>query len=173
MKATGIIRRIDELGRIVIPKEIRKSLRIKDGESLEIYVDDNSNIILQKYSTLKEMVDLSQQLTDAFYRNYKKTILISDSNNIIACSGEKKKFLGKNIGVDIENKMITFESKLFSNSDFKILEDSEYKGSFCYSCILNNGECVGFIMCIDNDIVLDDEYLALKMVVSFLENYLS
>ena len=63
MKATGIIRRIDALGRIVIPKEMRKSLRIKEGENLEIFVDSNDNIVLKKYSAIKNLEDLAQSLT--------------------------------------------------------------------------------------------------------------
>ena len=61
---TGVIRRIDELGRIVIPKEIRRSLRIKEGESLEILVD-NENIILKKYSLIKNLNDFAQNITDS------------------------------------------------------------------------------------------------------------
>ncbi len=87
MKATGIIRRIDELGRIVIPKEIRKALRIKDGENLEIYVDGAENIILRKYSAIRKMSDFAQDSTDAIYSLIKHNVIIVDNHSVIAVSG--------------------------------------------------------------------------------------
>ena len=74
MKATGVIRRIDELGRIVIPKEIRKNLRIKEGESLEIYVDNEDRIILKKYSLMKNMEEFVVLLADSLYSLIHKNI---------------------------------------------------------------------------------------------------
>ena len=71
MKATGIIRRIDDLGRIVIPKEIRKKLKINEGENIEIYIDDLEHIILKKYSNLKNVKDIAQKITDSIYSCFK------------------------------------------------------------------------------------------------------
>ena len=102
MKTTGIVRRIDELGRIVIPKEIRKSLRIKEGESLEILID-NEDIILKKYSVIKNLNDFAQNITDSIYSFIKNNILITDTNSILAVSGPlKKELLNKSIGTDLE-----------------------------------------------------------------------
>lgn len=67
MKATGVVRRIDELGRIVIPKEIRKTMRIREGENIEIFIDGNQNIVLKKYSIIKKLGDFAQSFTDAIY----------------------------------------------------------------------------------------------------------
>ena len=72
MKATGVVRRIDDLGRIVIPKEIRRSLKINDGDSLEIFVDTNE-VILKKYSLLDDMVDLSKKLVNTVKKVYNKS----------------------------------------------------------------------------------------------------
>ena len=91
---TGVIRRIDELGRIVIPKEIRRSLRIKEGESLEILVD-NENIILKKYSLIKNLNDFAQNITDSIKSFIKNSVLICDTDSIIAVSGDLKKQLLK------------------------------------------------------------------------------
>ena len=74
MKATGVIRRIDELGRIVIPKEIRKNLRIKEGENLEIFVDKNEQIILKKYSLMKNLDSFVENLADSLNSLLKKNI---------------------------------------------------------------------------------------------------
>ena len=97
MKATGVIRRIDDLGRVVIPKEIRKNLRIKDGDNLEIYVQKDE-VILKKYSMMNKINDLAQELTDAIYTFMKHTIFITDTDQIVAGSGPlKKDFINKNI----------------------------------------------------------------------------
>ena len=87
MKATGIIRRIDELGRIVIPKEIRKTLRIKEGESLEIFVDNSENIVLKKYSIIKKMDDFAQDFVDAICSFIKHNVIIANNDTILAVSG--------------------------------------------------------------------------------------
>ena len=85
MKATGVVRRIDELGRIVIPKEIRKNFRIKEGENVEIYIDDN-NIILKKYSELKNVSDISSNIIDSVFSVINKDIIITDMSNIMELS---------------------------------------------------------------------------------------
>ena len=90
MKATGIIRRIDDLGRVVIPKEIRKNLRIKEGDNLEIFVV-NEDIILKKYSMMNKINDLAQELTDAIYTFMKHSIFITDTDQVVAASGPLKK----------------------------------------------------------------------------------
>ena len=74
MKATGVVRRIDELGRIVIPKEIRRTLRIHEGENIEIYIDEKENIVLKKYSVMKKLGDFAQSFTDSIYSFLKHTI---------------------------------------------------------------------------------------------------
>ena len=103
MKTTGVVRRIDDLGRIVIPKEIRRTLRIHDGESLEIFVD-NEIITLKKYSSLNELANVSKILVESINKEINKDIIITDRDNVIAASGvNKKKYMGKNISSYLEN----------------------------------------------------------------------
>ena len=92
MKSTGVVRRIDDLGRIVIPKEIRRNLRIKEGENLEIFIE-NENIILKKYSMMNKINDLSQELTDAIYTFTKHNVFITDTDSVVAGSGKLKKII--------------------------------------------------------------------------------
>ena len=87
MKTTGVIRRIDELGRIVIPKEIRKNLRIKNGDSLEIFLESD-NIILKKYSQLETIENVSVDYVEAFNSIIKHNIIVTDRDKVIAVSGE-------------------------------------------------------------------------------------
>ena len=91
MKATGIVRRIDDLGRIVIPKEIRRTLRIREGDPLEIYTDKEGEVILKKYSPIGEMSEFASQFADSLNQTSGHISCISDRDSIIAVSGASKK----------------------------------------------------------------------------------
>ncbi|SFJ35599.1 stage V sporulation protein T [Thermoflavimicrobium dichotomicum] len=106
MKATGIVRRIDDLGRVVIPKEIRRTLRIREGDPLEIFVDRDGEVILKKYSPIGELSDFAQEFAEALYENLHHITLISDRDQVIAVAGaSKKEYLNKPIGEIVENCM--------------------------------------------------------------------
>lgn len=91
MKATGIVRRIDELGRIVIPKEIRRTLRIREGDPLEIYTDREGGIILKKYSPIGELAAFAQDFAEALSQTLGMTAVISDRDTVLAAGGEHKR----------------------------------------------------------------------------------
>ena len=93
MKATGIVRRIDDLGRVVIPKEIRRTLRIKEGSPLEIFTDREGEIILKKYSPIGELAGFSSQYADSLAQTLGCLVCICDLDQIIAASGSGKKEL--------------------------------------------------------------------------------
>lgn len=102
MKATGIVRKIDDLGRIVIPKEIRKGLRIRVGDPLEIYVEKNGEIILKKYAPMGDLLKISEQYADTLFSTAGFSVCITDTDTIIAVSGcPKKEYLDKEINDNI------------------------------------------------------------------------
>lgn len=106
MKATGIVRRIDDLGRVVIPKEIRRTLRIREGDPLEIFVDRDGEVILKKYSPIGELGEFAKEYADSLYEAIGHTALIADRDTIIAVAGApKKEFLNKPIGSLVERAM--------------------------------------------------------------------
>ncbi|HWI54523.1 MAG TPA: stage V sporulation protein T [Desulfobacteria bacterium] len=106
MKATGIVRRIDDLGRVVIPKEIRRTLRIREGDPLEIFVDREGEVILKKYSPIGELGDFAKEYADSLGEATGHIACIADRDNIIAVSGApKKEFMGKAIGPAVEKAM--------------------------------------------------------------------
>lgn len=106
MKATGIVRRIDDLGRVVIPKEIRRNMRIREGDPLEIFVDREGEIILKKYSPIGELAGLAKEYAEAINETLGHPVLITDRDSIVAVSGASKKdFLGKAIGKLVERSM--------------------------------------------------------------------
>lgn len=106
MKATGIVRRIDDLGRVVIPKEIRRTLRIREGDPLEIFVDRDGEVILKKYSPIGELGDFAKEYADSLYETTGHIALIADRDTMITVSGApKKEFMNKAIGGLVERVM--------------------------------------------------------------------
>lgn len=132
MKATGIVRRIDDLGRIVIPKEIRRTLRIREGDPLEIYVDREGEVILKKYSPVSELGDFAKEYADSLYEAIGNIILIADRDNIVAVAGSaKKEFLNKPLGSVVEKVMEDRKAILLNN-----LSDSKN----CKNCIIDGDD---------------------------------
>lgn len=106
MKATGIVRRIDDLGRVVIPKEIRRTMRIREGDPLEIFVDRDGEVILKKYSPIGELGDFATDYADSMHEAVLHTVLIADRDQIIAVAGgAKKEFLNKQVSPAVEEIM--------------------------------------------------------------------
>ena len=174
MKATGVIRRIDDLGRVVIPKEIRKNLRIKEGDNLEIFVQ-NEEVILKKYSMMNKINDLAQELTDAIYTFMKHSIFITDTDSIIAGSGPlKKDYIGKNIS-DYITDSIKRRDRMIENhfKELQITDDNIVNCSYVMSTILASGEAVGMILIISEDEKLSDTEMQMASIVSsFMTKYL-
>lgn len=103
MKATGIVRRIDELGRVVIPKEIRRTLRIHEGDPLEIYVDREGGVILKKYSPIGELGDFAKEYAESIHQSVNHIAVICDKDSVIAVSGSgKKELMDKPISTNLE-----------------------------------------------------------------------
>lgn len=106
MKATGIVRRIDDLGRVVIPKEIRRTQRIREGDPLEIFVGRDGEIILKKYSPINELGDFALEYAAALSEHVKHTVLILDRDAVIAVAGgAKKDYMDKRVGSKLEKIM--------------------------------------------------------------------
>lgn len=106
MKATGIVRRIDDLGRVVIPKEIRRTLRIREGDPLEIFTDSNGEVIFKKYSPIGELGPSTKQYVEVLNRTTGHPAVICDRDHVIAAAGlPKKEILEKRISPLLESYM--------------------------------------------------------------------
>ena len=106
MKATGIVRRIDDLGRVVIPKEIRRTMRIREGDPLEIFTDREGEVILKKYSPIGELGDFAREYVESLHQNLGYIACVADKDSIVAVAGgTKKEFLDKSISHDLERAM--------------------------------------------------------------------
>ena len=91
MKATGIVRRIDDLGRVVIPKEIRRTMRIREGDPLEIYTDREGEVIFKKYSPIGELAAFAAQYAETLHKTCSLSVVICDRDAVIACAGLPRK----------------------------------------------------------------------------------
>ena len=106
MKATGIVRRIDDLGRVVIPKEIRRTMRIREGDPLEIYTDREGEVIFKKYSPIGELTSFAEQYADTLHKVCMMDVIICDRDVVIACAGvPKREYLDKTLSYELEKLM--------------------------------------------------------------------
>lgn len=163
MKTTGIIRRIDDLGRIVVPKELRKTLRIKNGDSLEIFVD-NEDIILKKYSPMESIEEAAIKYVDSFNQVIKHSVIVTDKDRVIAASGIlKKRYLGKRItefterGIERRDSFVERQKKTFS-----FVEGIEDFGYYSFSSIISDGDTIGsvIIISVESPILESEEKMA-------------
>jgi AbrB family transcriptional regulator, stage V sporulation protein T len=154
MKATGIVRRIDDLGRVVIPKEIRRTLRIREGDPLEIFVDRDGEVILKKYSPIGELGDFAKEYAESLSESTGHIAMISDRDTFIAVAGaSKKEFLDKAIGNVLEscmeNRKIVLET---TTGNYEILRDvNETIGSFVVAPIVAGGDPIGTVVLLSKD----------------------
>lgn len=157
LKATGIVRRIDDLGRIVIPKEIRRTLRIREGDPLEIFTDVDGEIILKKYSPIGELGNFAKEYAEALAQSTGHITCISDKDQIIAVAGgSRKEFLDKSISPNLE-KIIegrTFFTATKGEDRFiPILSEGTTEGyhSEIVFPIISEGDAVGAVVFLSPD----------------------
>ena len=155
MKATGIVRRIDDLGRIVIPKEIRRTLRIRESDPLEIFTDREGEIILKKYSPIGEMTTFAKQYAESLAQVSGKAALIADRDQFIAVSGGYKALLGKAMSRQMEDAITNRESIMAVKGDKKFIEISDDKTpemeQFVSVPIIAEGDVIGVVILASND----------------------
>lgn len=151
MKATGIVRRIDDLGRVVIPKEIRRTLRIREGDPLEIFTDREGEIILKKYSPIGELGEFARQYADSLAQSTGNIVCITDRDQVIAFAGAPKKdVLSKPISKQLEDAIDARESVVAMREDRKFIpiiqgENDEYS-SQVVSPIICEGDAIGAVI---------------------------
>ena len=167
MKATGIVRRIDDLGRVVIPKEIRRTLRIREGDPLEIFVDRDGEVILKKYSPIGELGDFAKEYAESLFESTNHVALISDRDNIIAMAGgSKKDYFEKSVGSIIESCMENRKAILESGTwQFELIKDtSETFTSFVAAPIVAGGDPIGCVILLSKDENVKMGNMEVKMV---------
>ena len=150
MKATGIVRRIDDLGRVVIPKEIRRTLRLREGTPLEIFTDREGEIILKKYSPMVELTAFAGQYAEAMAQSTGLMVCITDRDQVIAVAGgPKKDILQKNISRQLE-QMINERQSVCAEKDEKniiplVTEELEGVTAQVVTAIICEGDAIGAV----------------------------
>ena len=169
MKSTGVIRRIDELGRIVIPKEIRRNLGIKAFEQLEIFIEDES-VILKKYSSLNRLVRLANVLVDIIGNTFDLNIFITDRERVVSINGKyRNDYLNQEISSYIENIMNERKKVVESNFlEIEIIKGSVDVVSFVMAPILVNSDVIGIVGVLsDKKKISDFEEKIVNFIVNF------
>ncbi|MBE5966012.1 MAG: stage V sporulation protein T [Lachnospiraceae bacterium] len=156
MKATGIVRRIDDLGRVVVPKEIRRTLRIREGDPLEIFTDREGEIILKKYSPIGELGQFAKQYAESLNQTTGHIIAITDKDQFIAVSGTSKKdLITKSISRELEEVINERENVIAAKEDknfINIMNDDD--GEYTYQVIapiISEGDAIGSVIILTKD----------------------
>lgn len=148
MKATGIVRRIDDLGRVVIPKEIRRTMRIREGDPLEIYTEVDGEVIFKKYSPIGELADFATQICDTLNNTTGHVVAVSDRDTVIAVSGApRKELLERRISSELEQLLES--RRLYEKKSDEAMPIAEHVDKYMISIaspILSEGDVMGGVM---------------------------
>ena len=153
MKATGIVRRIDDLGRVVIPKEIRRTMRIREGDPLEIYTEKDGEVIFKKYSPIGELGEFALTYAESLSKTTGKATLITDRDNIIAVSGlPKRELLERRVSRDLESVMN--EKQAFHSGNgggIQVAEGVDKYNAGVVVPIVSEGDTIGSVIFVLKD----------------------
>lgn len=170
MKSTGIVRRLDDLGRIVIPKEIRKTMRLITGDPIEIYVEKDE-LILKKYSQMAYNMQIAQKVAKSLNTALQKSIIIADNESVICANGKANYLLGDKITKDgvsiVKDKKSFIISKSQNLKPIKLTlgDEGKFTSQIIVPILSPTGEGVGFIALLDDD----ENYRAEAQDIKFLK----
>ena len=154
MQDTGMVRRIDDLGRVVIPKEIRKTLRIKEGDPLEIYTD-KEELVLKKYSPMASLGDFSAAFAVGIEKITENSCIITDTDKVVFVTGKDKALIGKSVSAKMSVIMKERKSVLIACGDggepVKVTDNDVGAENQIIVPIVSNGDCYGTVVVFDND----------------------
>ena len=174
MKATGIVRRIDDLGRVVIPNEIRRTLRIREGDPLEIYTATDGEVIFKKYSPVGELSAFASQYAEVLSRVSGLPVIICDKDHVIAASGvSKRELLERRVSPVLENYMESRKSYTATQAtvgDIQPVEGVEHRAAVIYP-IIAAGDVTGAVVMLmgeDNKVPTETEVKLAHSAAAFL-----
>ncbi len=149
MKATGIVRRIDDLGRVVIPKEIRRTMRIREGDPLEIFTNKDGEVIFKKYSPIGELGEFASQYAEALAKASGLPICITDRDSIIAVAGiSKREFLEKKVSEELEKIMsdkTIYNTNTSHATNLPLVDGNEKHHLLLAQPIISEGDTIGSV----------------------------
>lgn len=178
MKATGIVRRIDDLGRVVIPKEIRRTMRIREGDPLEIYTSRDGEVIFKKYSLLGGVEDFATQLCETMSRSTGSICAVTDRDTLIAVAGgAKRELMNKRITDQLEQIMENRRIYQYNGegSPLPVSDSADNLYTSVAAPILSEGDLLGLVLFITTDpkgVTGDTEYKLAQTVAAFLGRHM-
>ena len=178
MKATGIVRRIDDLGRVVIPKEIRRTMRIREGDPLEIYTSRDGEVIFKKYSLLGGMEDFAAQLCETMSRSTGNICAVTDRDTVIAVAGGgKRELMGKHITPELEQIMENRRIYQFHGDGqaIPVSDSSDKLVTSVAAPILAEGDLLGMVLFISSTpgtVTGDAEFKLAQTIAAFLGRHM-
>ncbi len=178
MKATGIVRRIDDLGRVVIPKEIRRTMRIREGDPLEIYTSKEGEVIFKKYSLMGGVDEFAAQICETLNKTTGLTVAVSDRDAIIAAAGSaRRELIGKRISTRLEQ--IMEERGIYrASEDERSVFVTDSLDRLCATVaapIISEGDALGLVLFVGNEgdiLTSDTEYKLAQTIASFLGRHM-
>ena len=176
MKATGIVRRIDDLGRVVIPQEIRRTMRIREGDPLEIYTDTDGQVIFKKYSPMGELSEFAVQICDALHKTTGEIAAVCDRDTVIAVAGGgKRELLERRVSRELEELMTARGQYAAETCTLPVTETDERYAVAVAAPILSEGDvlgCVVFLCEQDHLAVGETEYPLAQTIAGFLGRHM-
>ena len=166
MKQTGVVRKIDELGRIVLPKEIRRNLGIRDGENLEIFVEDNE-IVLKKFSKMKDFKEIIENICKLVIDVYDLKLIVSDRDKVIFSNVSEV-----DVGFSLSSELINLiqNREVYKNKEIQVFKfnEIEKKGYYLIMPIITSIDCLGLVMIYSEEIINESFLNLLKLIVGIV-----
>ena len=179
MKATGIVRRIDDLGRVVIPKEIRRTLRIRDGDPLEIYTSREGEVVFRKYSPLAGLEGVASQVCQAIAKSTNAIAAIADRDTVLASAGGgRRELLGRRLSPELEEVLEGRSLYAFPGGDSRriyLTDGGDQFSAAVAAPILSEGDAMGLVLLVqgrDDDAPTETQCSLVAAMASFLGKYL-
>lgn len=171
MKATGIVRRIDDLGRVVIPKEIRRTMRIREGDPLEIYTSGDGEVVFRKYSPIGELSGYAGRYADVLYRMAGLPVVVCDRDQVVAAAGvPKKDYLSRRITPQLEQLELSRRSYLRDSPTSPRFAPAEgvEQGACAVIPVIADGDVTGSVLLLGDEPVTEVQAKLVQAAASFL-----
>ena len=178
MKATGIVRRIDDLGRVVIPKEIRRTMRIREGDPLEIYTSRDGEVVFKKYSLLGGLDEFAAQFCETLSKSTGSIVAVTDRDSVIAVAGGgRRELMGKRITADLEQIMEDRRIYQYTSEDRRIpvCDSSDKLTAAVAAPILAEGDVLGLVLFVSAEgdaLTGETEYKLAQTIAAFLGRHM-
>lgn len=172
MKDTGIVRRVDELGRVVIPKELRRSLKIRTGEQLEIYTTEKRELVLKKYSQMESQFENVNELCAALSENTGGRVIVCDNANFLAVDGFNDNLVGEDIANSLYEKMNERTEILIAKEEVRIGKFFTVNNFSFISPILAGGDLYGAIILNKDTAISDADIEKCRVMTTLISNCL-